>query len=748
MRPKRIAYVLNVFPKVSETFIAGELAELRRRGVELRILSLQPPRDELQHEIIRRVGLDQLVEYGGARLETVLREFRPDLIHAHFAREATAKARELSERTGIPFTFTAHGYDIHRKPPPDFRERAITARAVITVSEANRDYITKTFGVAREHVHVISCGVDTERFCPANTTRPSAGSGGAGLQSLGVAAFHPRSTQGDGPAAGLEAGDTAGLATCATPLIVCVARHVAVKNLGMLLDACALLRERGVRFRCAMIGDGLLRKELEEKRAALGLQEIVEMPGAAEQGEVLRWWRRASVGVLTSDNEGMPVSLMEAAACGVPIVATRVGGIPELVADGVTGLLSPPGDASAFASALERVLGDAALRERMSSEARQRAVEKFSVARQVEALLALWENVLPTSCRQDAIGSADETSSTRFGSGAITDAGLPALAVALDFETARHEFKRRLPRLSGEGKLKLKALRLTRHKPGRRAVVEYDVRVDCPDAPLKGVTLLGKLRARRSGNEGFRQLDSFWNAGFDAQSADGISVPEPIGVISAFQMWFQRKVAGRTAEKTFSEISGTERVALARRVAEAIHKVHRCGVPTDKQHTMADELRILRECFDKVAALWPDWAGRLAALMVACEKLGAGVPLPKPCGIHRDFYPAQVLVDGARLWLIDFDLYCLGDPGLDAGNFIGHVTEQALRERGDADALVDVERALEDRFVELSGEPVLASVRAYTALTLARHIFLSTRIPERAPLTRRLLELCEERIRA
>jgi aminoglycoside phosphotransferase (APT) family kinase protein len=161
---------------------------------------------------------------------------------------------------------------------------------------------------------------------------------------------------------------------------------------------------------------------------------------------------------------------------------------------------------------------------------------------------------------------------------------------------------------------------------------------------------------------------------------------------------------------------------------------------------MADELRILHECFGKVAALKPEWAGRLAELLAACEKLGASVPPPKPCGIHRDFYPAQVLVDGAQLWLIDFDLYCLGDPGLDVGNFIGHVTEQALRERGDANALVNVERALEDRFVELSGELVRASVRAYAMLTLARHVFLSTRFPERAPLTERLLELCEERL--
>jgi hypothetical protein len=328
----------------------------------------------------------------------------------------------------------------------------------------------------------------------------------------------------------------------------------------------------------------------------------------------------------------------------------------------------------------------------------------------------------------------------------MKDAGLPALAAALDFETARHEFKRRLPRLSGEGKLKLKALRLTRQKPGRRAVVEYDVDVKRPDAPSERVTLLGKMRARRSGNEGFRQLDSFWNAGFDALSTDGISVPEPIGVLSALQMWFQRKVAGVATEDVFSKATEAEGIALAKRVAEAIHKVHRCGVPTDKQHTMEDELRILRECFDKAGALKPEWAGRLANLMAACERLGASVPPPKPCGIHRDFYPAQVLVDGARLWLIDFDLYCLGDPGLDVGNFIGHVTEQALRERGDASAFECAEHAMEERFVELSGEGVRASVRAYTALTLARHIFLSTRFPERAPLAGRLLELCEERL--
>src|SRR5207245_8261363 len=96
--------------------------------------------------------------------------------------------------------------------------------------------------------------------------------------------------------------------------------------------------------------------ELEAARERFGLAGVVEMPGAAEQTEVLAWWQRATIGVLTSDNEGMPVSLMEAAACGVPAVATAVGGVPELVEDGVTGLLVPPGNAAALAEDMEVLL--------------------------------------------------------------------------------------------------------------------------------------------------------------------------------------------------------------------------------------------------------------------------------------------------------------------------------------------------------------------------------------------------------
>ena len=350
MTPRRIAYVLNIFPKLSETFIADELAELQRRGLELKILSLRPPRDEIRHPIISLAGLDKLVEYGLDQFSPAIEQFRPGLIHAHFAREATGKARELSMEHNVPFTFTAHGYDIYRKPPSDFQARALAASAVVTVSQANADYIHRTFDVPRSRLQVIPCGVDVNEFCPS-----------------------PNDLVESGP-----------------PRIVCVARLVPVKNLGFLLEACAALRERELDFRCLILGEGPGRSELEAMRARLKLEDVVQMPGAANRDTVRECWRQAAIGVLTSENEGMPVSLMEAAACGVPVVATCVGGIPELVLDGVTGILTAPGDPVQFAQAVERLIVAPELRRELGINARAHAEKRFSIVRQADALLELW----------------------------------------------------------------------------------------------------------------------------------------------------------------------------------------------------------------------------------------------------------------------------------------------------------------------------------------------------------------------
>ena len=352
MTPRRVAYVVNVFPKFSETFIAHELAEVRRRGIEVSILSLRRPiEDEPRHEIVGRAKLIEQAVYEPPLFSTTLREFQPDLIHAHFATEPTQVARELANEIGVPFTFTAHAYDIFRRPPPDFAERAAASSSLITVSEANARYIKETFGIRRERLHAIPCGIDPQQFRPGGER--------------------------DWP-----------------PSIVCVARLVPVKNHGLLLQACARLKARGMGFRCILVGDGRSREAIEAARSRLGLEDVVDLVGVATQADVLTWWQRATVAALPSHSEGMPVALMEAAACGLPAVATAVGGVPELVEDGVTGFVTAPGDVDGFGRALERLLCKPDLAARMSTAARQRAEERFSLRRQVDRLLQVWSEAL------------------------------------------------------------------------------------------------------------------------------------------------------------------------------------------------------------------------------------------------------------------------------------------------------------------------------------------------------------------
>lgn len=328
--------------------------------------------------------------------------------------------------------------------------------------------------------------------------------------------------------------------------------------------------------------------------------------------------------------------------------------------------------------------------------------------------------------------------------GAARDRALPTLELALDPTEVERQFERRLPRLAGEQALvRPRAARATRHKPGRRCVVEYDVVIEQPGRAPEDVTLIGKVRVHRSGKHAYRLLDALWQAGFRNDSPDGISVAEPIGFLPELQMWLQRKVAGPTATEL---LAGPAGVGLARRIAEATHKVHRAGVVPRRSHSMGDELRILHACLRAVSEAEPRWAERIGRLFEACDRLGAATPELPPCGIHRDFYSDQIIVDGDRLYLIDFDLYCLGSPALDIGNFLGHITEQSLRTFDSSEALADVEHALEERFVELAGEIARPVVRSYATLTLARHIFLSTCFPDRRPFTESILGLVEDRL--
>lgn len=291
--------------------------------------------------------------------------------------------------------------------------------------------------------------------------------------------------------------------------------------------------------------------------------------------------------------------------------------------------------------------------------------------------------------------------------------------------------------------VKLNGIRVTRHKPGRRCLIEYDVVVEQPGLAPKLQTLIGKAQARGLDEATYQLQTALYKKGFDIDSADGISAPMPVGVLPEFNMWLYWKVPGVSCSQRILQPGWEE---IVKRIAEGIHKVHQCGVTTQRRHTMDDELRILNERLPLLIPEKPRWERRIARILDACARLGAQVPATVPAGIHRDFYPDQVLVDNARIYIIDFDLFSLGDPGLDVGNFIGHLTEQGLRELGDAEALADRQNVFEDHFLRLAGAQHRCSVQTYGILTLVRHIYISSLFPGRKAFTEPILELCEKRL--
>jgi glycosyltransferase involved in cell wall biosynthesis len=181
----------------------------------------------------------------------------------------------------------------------------------------------------------------------------------------------------------------------AEPLLVSVGRLKYPKDFPTLLDAAARLAGR--RFTLEVVGDGPERPELESRHAELALDGRVRLGG--ERGDVPELLARADVVVLSSRSEGLPVSVIEAMAAGLPVVASSVGGLPELVADGETGILVPAGDAVALADALARLLDDPELRRSYGAAARRRALERFDLARFRGAHLDVYRRELARSGR-------------------------------------------------------------------------------------------------------------------------------------------------------------------------------------------------------------------------------------------------------------------------------------------------------------------------------------------------------------
>ena len=326
-------------------------------------------------------------------------------------------------------------------------------------------------------------------------------------------------------------------------------------------------------------------------------------------------------------------------------------------------------------------------------------------------------------------------------SGASRDTAMPELAAALDPSTAQRELSARVGSALG-GPITLRLVSVVRHKPGRRCLIRYDVAVEGDDVPSL-VSILGKVRVHRYGKSGIRRLRAFRDAGFDEDAADRIGVPEPLGTIPAFHMWLQRLVKGRALTELLEFPRGPE---LAARAAEAAVKIHAAGVSTEKDHAGEDELSILHDRLMAAAATRPDLGTRIARIGEAAAATENVLRDRPSVGIHRDYYADQLLVgDDGWINVVDLDLYCRGDPAVDVGNFLGHVTEQSIRRWDEPGRLGAVEDAFRGRFLALAGAEHADAVAAYTDLTLARHIWLSTVIEGRGHTTDALVVLCEER---
>jgi colanic acid/amylovoran biosynthesis glycosyltransferase len=357
-----VAYVLKRFPRLSQTFVINELLAHQSAGLPIRVFSLRRPKPEDSAADVH--ALTAPVHYLGernarldGRRQPTVEELAEELaqaisrlglthLHAHFGNSAAEVARLAARACGVGYTFTAHARDIFLDgiDHDALGLRLRQAKAVVTVSEFNREHLCSTYALARAQVTRIYNGLDLERFpCVASARKER--------------------------------------------LIFAVGRLIEKKGFGDLLQACAHLREHGVEFRCAIAGSGPLAGELAGRIEHLGLQDRVELLGAIAPGEVTRWMQRASVLAAPcvvgadGDRDGLPTVLLEAMASGCPCVSTDVTGIPEILRDSDTGLLAPQHDAPALAGALGRLLNHPGLGQTLARAARRQIERSFDIHR-------------------------------------------------------------------------------------------------------------------------------------------------------------------------------------------------------------------------------------------------------------------------------------------------------------------------------------------------------------------------------
>jgi glycosyltransferase involved in cell wall biosynthesis len=389
---------MSRFPKLTETFILDEILEQERNGVTVEVFPLWREKAKVIHDdarpIVERahftptldfvilrdnlrcftkaplVYLGTLATLFGANRRSArfliaalaifpkacsfasrMEALGVQHVHAHFASHPAVAAFIVGRLSGIPWSFTAHGSDLHREQSM-LKEKVEEASFVVAISEYNRRFILDYVGEQyADKIKVIHCGIDPDCYARNPSTDET-----------------------------LEIG--------------CIGTLHEVKGQRFLLEACKGLSTRGLPWRCHLIGDGPDRAALEAHSRRLGISDRVVFHGNCERQRVrtllstLHVCVAPSVPTRDGRREGIPVVLMEAAACALPLIASRLSGIPELVRDGETGLLFEPADADALESALARIATEPETRAELGTAARERLELDFSLERNVGTLRA------------------------------------------------------------------------------------------------------------------------------------------------------------------------------------------------------------------------------------------------------------------------------------------------------------------------------------------------------------------------
>jgi colanic acid/amylovoran biosynthesis glycosyltransferase len=393
----RIGYLATHYPAVSHTFVLREVEALRRLGVEVETFSIhRTPDSELLSEADRHAAATTFAVIGprpsifvahlaafAARparylqsLALALRLASPGLrgrlwglfyfaeaiavwrkaqrmgvhhLHAQFADGATDVALLVSHFGGVGWSWSMaiHGpvefYDVRLNRLP---EKVRRARFMLAISHFGRSQLMTIADEADwGRIHVVHCGVDLSVFAPDG-----------GRRADGV------------------------------PHLLCVGRLVHLKGHSLLIEALGELSRRGTRAVLTFVGDGPKRIELEELALDLGVADRVRFVGAVGQDAIRDIYGSADVFCLPSLAEGLPVVLMEAMAFEVPVVSTRIMGIPELVDDGRSGLLVTPSRLDELTDALERLITDPALRARLGRAGREKVQAEFDIDRSARRL--------------------------------------------------------------------------------------------------------------------------------------------------------------------------------------------------------------------------------------------------------------------------------------------------------------------------------------------------------------------------